>query len=190
MNQAAKANSPPTPRRNLLHYLAYFASVGAVVFIARTGTPRQAEDALIAGAISAGSVISRDWFKARLSPHLSEDPSAALVYLSAAIEVVREQANHNGAQLERASFLQKDLISAMQDLNDLLRLSPAEVEAQLKEIQRGSLTNAFSAFGESGFGNSELPAPPAQNGTSSTTYVPDSTTLRQSYRTNRPGFDA
>ena len=190
MNQSVKANSPPTPRRNFLHYLAYFASVGAVVFIARTGTPRQAEDALIAGAISAGSVISRDWFKARLSPHLSEDPSATIAYLSTAIEVVREQANHNGAQLARASFLQKDLISAMRDLNDLLRLSPAEVEAQLKEIQRGSLANAFSAFGESSFSASEPSMPPAHSSTSSATHVPDSTTLRQSYRANRPGFDA
>ncbi len=67
--------SPPTPHKNpptqkpsgrvkgrneLLHYAAYFIGVGSLVFVAQTGEPKQMENALLAGAIASGCVVSRD----------------------------------------------------------------------------------------------------------------------------------
>ena len=61
---------------DLLHYAAYFVGVASLVFVAQTNEPKQVENALLAGAISAASVVSRDWYKARLDPNMAADPNA------------------------------------------------------------------------------------------------------------------
>jgi len=177
-------------RRDLLHYLAYFSAVGALTFIAQTGEPKQAEQAILAGAISAGAVISRDWYKARLEPNLAADPTAFIGLFSEMLQAGRAQANRNTAQLQRVELLQTDLVEAMRDFNDLLRLDPAAVEQQLKAIQATHLTSALPML--------HTPYPNGTNGSihnatdlpHSSTHVPDSTTVRQSQPIRRPGFDA
>ena len=101
----------------------------------------------------------------------------------------RAQANTNAAQLKRVEFLQTDLVEAMRDFNDMLRLEPAEVEQRLKAIQTANLTSALPIV--------NVPHPPGTNGINNvaespagTTYVPDSTTVKQSEVIRRPGFDA
>lgn len=183
--------TPLKKRSPLLHYAAYFFAVSSVVFIAQTGEPKQKENALLAGAISAASVVTRDWYKARLSPSLAADPDGLIELFSEMLDAGRAQANTNAAQLKRVSFLQTDLIEAMRDLNDQLRLNPEEVDQRLREIQTANLTNALPTINvpkplaDSAVNNSAVP--PTAGGT---TRIPDSTTLRQSEVIRRPGFDA
>ena len=182
----------PLKRRNpLLHYAAYFLAIGSIVFVAQTGEPKQKENALLAGAISAASVLSRDWYKARLSPSLAADPDGLIVLFSEMLDAGRAQANANAAQLKRVAFLQTDLVEAMRDLNDQLRLDPEAVDQRLRAIQTANLTDALptinvpNPLADSAINNSA--APPITNGT---TYIPDSKTVRQSEVIRRPGFDA
>ena len=185
----------PAPRtkgkRDWLHYAAYFVAVGALTFIAKTEEPRQIEDALLAGAVASGAVVSRDWYKARLDPNMADDPNGFIALFSEMLHAGRAQANSNAGQLKRVSFLQADLIEAMRDLNDLLRLEPDEVERRLKAIQTAHLSSALptiavpNPLAENAIHNSTVPPTPAGD-----TYIPDSTTLRQSDPLRRPGFDA
>ena len=94
-----KPASPPLTlyarrRRDLLHYLAYFSAVGALAFIAQTGEPKQAENAVLAGAIACGAVVSRDWYKARLDPNMVEDPTAVISLFSEMLHAGRAQTQH------------------------------------------------------------------------------------------------
>ena len=177
-------------KTHLLEYAAYFVAVGSLVFIAQTREPKQVENALLAGAISAASVVSRDWYKARLDPSLADDSNGFIGLFNEMLHAGRAQANANAAQLKRAEFLQTDLVEAMRDFNDLLRLDAAEVEQRLKAIQTAHLTSALPTIA--------VPNPLAQNAINNTatvppigdTHVPDSTTLRQGSVMRRPGFDA
>jgi hypothetical protein len=176
-------------RNDLLHYAAYFVAVGSLVFVAQTDEPKQIENAVIGGAIASGAVVSRDWYKARLDPNMAADPTALIGLFSEMLDAGRAQANSNAAQLKRVEFLQTDLVEAMRDFNDLLRLNPDEVEQRLKAIQTANLSSALPTLniayppGTAGINNvAELPL--------GVTHVPDSTTLRQSDRLHRPGFDA
>ena len=179
----------------LFEYAAYFVAVGSLVFIAQTREPKQVENALLAGAISAASVVSRDWYKARLDPNLAEDSNGFIGLFNEMLHAGRAQANANAAQLKRAEFLQTDLVEAMRDFNDLLRLDAAEVEQRLKAIQTAHLSSALptiavpnplanNAINNSAINNSAA-VPPIGD-----THVPDSTTLRQGSVMRRPGFDA
>ena len=190
---SASSVKPPSlqnrRRRDLLHYLAYFSVVGALTFIAQTGEPKQAENAIFAGAIACGAVVSRDWYKARLDPNMAEDSTAAMGLFGEMLHAGRAQANTNAAHLKRTQFLQTDLIEAMREYNDTLRLDPADVERRLKEIQTANLSSALPTL--------NVPYPPGTNGVNNAaesplgvTHVPDSTTLRQSEPLRRPGFDA
>ena len=174
----------------LLEYAAYFVAVGSLVFVAQTREPKQVENALLAGAISAASVVSRDWYKARLDPNLAEDSNGFISLFNEMLHAGRAQANANAAQLKRAEFLQTDLVEAMRDFNDLLRLDAAEVEQRLKAIQTANLSSALPTIA--------VPNPLAKNAINNSaavppigdTHVPDSTTLRQGSVMRRPGFDA
>jgi hypothetical protein len=197
------SHSPPTPdataskqkrstqrkgRNDLLHYAAYFVAVGSLVFVAQIDEPKQIENAVLAGAISCGAVVSRDWYKARLDPNMAADPTALIGLFSEMLDAGRAQANSNAAQLKRVEFLQTDLVEAMRDFNNLLRLDPADVEQRLKAIQTANLSSALPfniAYppGTAGINN-------AAESPLGVTHVPDSTTLRQSDRLHRPGFDA
>ena len=186
------AKQTPIQRRSpLLHYAAYFLAVGSIVFVAQTGEPRQKENALLAGTISAASVLSRDWYKARLSPRIATNPDGLIELFSEMLDAGRAQANANAAQLKRVSFLQTDLVEAMRDLNDQLRLDPEEVDQRLRAIQTANLTDALptinvpNPLADSAINNNA--APPITDGT---TYIPDSKTVRQSEVIRRPGFDA
>lgn len=144
----------------------------------------------MAGAIASSCVISRDWYKARLNPSMANDPSGLINLFSEMLHAGRAQANTNAAHLKRVEFIQVDLVEAMRDLNDLLRLDSAEVEQRLRAIQTAHLTSALPSI--------SLPNPLADNAINNQTarspaaetYVPDSTTLRQSESIRRPGFDA
>ncbi|MEO0516057.1 MAG: hypothetical protein AAF171_02025 [Cyanobacteria bacterium P01_A01_bin.116] len=202
-NNSPPANTAPTTpeqkplrsRNSLLHYAAYFAGVASLVFIARTNEPKQIETALLAGAISATSVVSRDWYKARLSPSMAEDPTALISLFSEMLHAGRAQANTNAAQLKRVEFLQTDLVEAMRELNNRLRLDPAEVEKRIKAIQAEHLTSTLPALNgslplmENTGGNAKGSAVHSSNAVGAT-YIPDSTTLHQSESLRRPGFDA
>jgi CBS-domain-containing membrane protein len=174
---------------NLLHYAAYFIAVGSLVFIAQTDEPKQIENAVLAGAIASGAVVSRDWYKARLDPDMAADPTALIGLFNEMLHAGRAQANVNAAHLKRVEFLQADLVEAMRDFNDMLRLNPAEVEQRLREIQTANLTSALPPL--------NISYPPGTNGINNAaepslgvTHVPESATLRQSDRLRRPGFDA
>ena len=179
-------------RNNLLQYLAYFVWVGGIVFITQSGEPKQVKNAILAGVISTGSVVSRDWHKARLAPDMAEDPSGFIGLFSEMLHAGRAQANTNAAQMKRVEFLQTDLIEAMRDFNNLLRLDPGEVEQRLKAIQITNLSSALPSIA--------VPNPLAEDAlnnrmevpdsTEASTYIPDSTTVRQSQVIRRPGFDA
>ena len=81
----------------------------------------------------------------------------------------------------------------MRELNDQLRLEPAEVEQRLKAIQTAHLTNALPSLNLSTpLGSSNGSANGGTNGSTAAgvTHIPDSTTLRQSEPIRRPGFDA
>jgi|GEM_PF-2818068 len=188
-------------KHDLLHYAAYFVGIASLVFVAQTHEPKQVENALLAGAISAASVVSRDWYKARLDPNMAADPNAFIGLFNEMLQAGRNQANSNTAQLQRVEFLQTDLVEAMRELNDQLRLEPAEVEQRLKAIQTAHLTNALpplnlSASLGSTNGNANGSTNGSANGSThgsaaaSVTHIPDSTTLRQSEPIRRPGFDA
>jgi hypothetical protein len=173
-------------RHDLLHYAAYFIGVGSLVFVAQTDEPRQIESAVMAGAIASTCVISRDWYKARLDPNMATDPTALIALFSEMLDAGRAQANTNAAHLKRVEFLQTDLVEAMRDFNDLLRLDPAAVEQQLKAIQTAHLTSALPPLNiphSNGLNNAAEPP-------IGVTHVPDSATIRQSDRLHRPGFDA
>jgi hypothetical protein len=178
-------------RNDLLHYTAYFIGVGSLVFVAQTGEPRQIENAVIAGAIASTCVVSRDWYKARLDPSMANDPTALIGLFNEMLHAGRDQANTNAAHLKRVEFLQTDLVETMRDLNDSLRLEPAEVEQQLKAIQTAHLTSALPMInvsypsGTDGINNVAEFATEAN-----ATHVPPSTTVRQSYNARCPGFDA
>jgi hypothetical protein len=193
-DRGKSAPNPPRSARfkadnNLLHYAAYFIGVGSLVFVAQTGEPKQIESAVLAGAIASGAVVSRDWYKARLDPNMAADPTALIGLFSEMLDAGRAQANTNAAHLKRVELLQVDLVEAMRDLNDLLRLDPADVEQRLKAIQTAHLTSALPTLNVS--------YPPGANSINNAadsplgvTHVPDSTTLRQSESLRRPGFDA
>jgi hypothetical protein len=119
-------------RNDLLHYAAYFVAVGSLVFVAQTDEPKQIENAVLAGAISCGAVISRDWYKARLDPNMAADPTALIGLFSEMLDAGRAQANTNAAHLKRVEFLQTDLVEAMRDFNDMLRLNPDEAQHVVK----------------------------------------------------------
>jgi hypothetical protein len=176
-------------RNDLLHYAAYFVAVGSLVFVAQTDEPKQIENAVLAGAISCGAVVSRDWYKARLDPNMAADPTALIGLFSEMLDAGRAQANTNAAHLKRVEFLQMDLVEAMRDFNDMLRLDPADVEQRLKSIQTANLSSALPPLnipyplGTSGINN-------AAESPLGVTHVPDTATLRQSDRLMRPGFDA
>ena len=190
------SRSQPKPkkrgRNNLLQYLAYFIGIGSIVFIAQAGEPKQVKNAVLAGVISASSVISRDWYKARLDPDMAEDPTGFIGLFSEMLHAGRAQANTNAAQMKRVEFLQTDLIEAMRDFNNLLRLDADEVEQRLKAIQTTNLSSALPSI--------TVPNPLAENAPNNrveiptpaeaSTYIPDSTTIRQSQVIRRPGFDA
>lgn len=186
-----KPSTRPKQEKNLLNYAAYFIGVGSLVFVAQSDQPKQIETALLAGAISTASVVSRDWYKARLDPSMAADPTALIGLFSEMLDAGRAQANTNAAHLKRVEFLQTDLVDAMRDFNDLLRLDPAELEQQLKAIQTTHLTSALpminvpppGANGANGINNTAKPP-------SDSTHIPDITTLRQSEPLRRPGFDA
>ena len=180
-------------KHDLLHYGAYFAVVASLVFVAQTNEPKQVENALLAGAISAASVVSRDWYKARLDPNMAADPNAFIGLFNEMLQAGRNQANSNTAQLQRVEFLQTDLVEAMRELNDQLRLEPAEVEQRLKAIQTAHLTNALPPLNLSaslGSTNGSSNGSTHGNAAAGVTHIPDSTTLRQSEPIRRPGFDA
>lgn len=183
-------------KNTLLHYAAYFLGIGSLVFIAQTDEPKQIETALLAGAISAGSVLSRDWYKARLDPSMAHDPSALIGLFNEMLHAGRSQVNTNAAHLKRVEFLQTDLVEAMREFNDMLRLSPEDVEQKLRALQSSHLTSALPL-------NNTHPTPtqtPLNNSVNNnatefipglgTTYVPPADTLRQSVSQGRPGFDA
>jgi hypothetical protein len=175
-------------RNDLLHYAAYFMAVGSLVFVAQTDEPKQIENAVLAGAISCGAVISRDWYKARLDPNMAADPTALIGLFSEMLDAGRAQANTNAAHLKRVEFLQTDLVEAMRDFNDMLRLNPDEAQQRLRAIQTANLSSALPL---------NIPYPPGTSGINNAaesplgvTHVPDAATLRQSDRLMRPGFDA
>jgi hypothetical protein len=170
-------------RNDLLHYAAYFMAVGSLVFVAQTDEPKQIENAVMAGAIASGAVISRDWYKARLNPNMAADPTALIGLFSEMLDAGRAQANTNAAHLKRVEFLQVDLVEAMRDFNDLLRLDPVQVEQQLRAIQTTNLTSALPTL------NISYPTG-ADSLNNAATHAPDSTTLKQSQPLHRPGFDA
>lgn len=179
-------------RNNLLHYLAYFVGVGSIVFVTQAGEPKQIKNTVLAGVIAAGSVVSRDWYKARLAPDMAEDPSAFIGLFSEMLHAGRAQANTNAAQMKRVEFLQTDLIEAMRDFNNLLRLDPDEVEQRLKAVQITNLSSALppiavpNPLAENALNNRMEEPDPAEV----STHIPDSTTVRQSQVIRRPGFDA
>jgi hypothetical protein len=190
-----RSTAPPKPsvqlksRNDLLHYAAYFIGVGGLVFVAQTGESKQIENAVIAGAIASGAVVTRDWYKARLDPNMTADPTALIGLFNEMLHAGRDQANTNAAHLKRVEFLQTDLVEAMRDLNDSLRLDPAVIEHQLREIQSAHLSNALPTLsvpnpGEANAINNQMASPVGA------THIPDNTTLRQSDRLRRPGFDA
>ena len=173
--------------KDLLHYAAYFIGVGSMTFIAQTEQPKQIENALLAGGIAASCVVSRDWYKARLDPDMAADPSALIGLFSEMLHAGRAQANTNAAHMKRVEFMQSDLVEAMRELNDLLRLEPDEVEQRLKAIQSAHFSstlppvNVPNPLSPNAVNNAADPATAAQNGT----------TLRQtSVMGHRPGFDA
>jgi len=178
--------------RDWLHYAAYFVGVGSLVFVAQSDEPKQIESAVIAGSIAAGCVISRDWYKARLDPTMANDPSALIGLFNEMLHAGRAQVNINAAHLKRVEFLQTDLVEAMREFNDMLRLDPAEVEQRLRGVQSANLTDALSAVNlppRSPLGqpiSSSIDAAPSTG----STYVPPSETVRQSTQLRRPGFDA
>ena len=191
------ATSPPPPKparlkgkHDLLDYAAYFLSVGSLVFVAQMGEPKQVEHTLLAGAIASGAVVSRDWNKARLDPNMAADPDAFILLFSEMLHAGRAQANTNSANMKRVEFLQVDLIEAMRDFNDLLRLEPAEIEQKLRQVQTAHLTSALPTL--------NVPYPPEANGginnvaepAAGITHIPDSATVKQSGVIRRPGFDA
>jgi CBS-domain-containing membrane protein len=144
---------------------------------------------VIAGAIASGAVVTRDWYKARLDPSMANDPTALIGLFSEMLHAGRDQANTNAAHLKRVEFLQTDLVEAMRDLNDSLRLDPAAIEQQLRAIQSAHLTSALPTLnvpnpGEANVINNHMAS------SVGATHIPDSTTLRQSERLRRPGFDA
>jgi hypothetical protein len=143
---------------------------------------------VLAGAISCGAVVSRDWYKARLDPNMAADPTALIGLFSEMLDAGRAQVNTNAAHLKRVEFLQSDLVEAMRDFNDLLRLNPEDVEQRLRAIQTATLSSALPLNisyppGTSGINN-------AAESPLGVTHVPDTATLRQSDRLMRPGFDA
>ena len=167
--------------------------MGALTFIAQTDEPKQTQHAILTGAIACGAVVSRDWYKARLDPDMATDPTGFIGLFSEMLHVGRAQANINAAQLKRVEFLQADLIEAMRDFNDMLRLEPAEVEQKLQAIQTAHLTSALPP----NLPTLNVPYPPGTNGVNNATdagtgvtHIPDSTTVRQSEVIRRPGFDA
>ena len=177
--------------RDWLHYAAYFVSVGSLVFVAQSDEPKQIESAVIAGSIAASCVISRDWYKARLDPTMANDPSALIGLFNEMLHAGRAQVNLNAAHLKRVEFLQTDLVEAMREFNDMLRLDPTEVEQRLRGVQSANLTDALSAVNlppRSPLGQpiSSMDAAPSTG----STYVPPSETVRQSTQLRRPGFDA
>lgn len=184
-----KPSTRPKQEKNLLHYAAYFIGIGSLVFVAQSDQPKQIETALLAGAIASGCVVSRDWYKARLDPNMAADPTALIGLFSEMLDAGRAQANTNAAHLKRVEFLQTDLVEAMRDFNDMLRLEPADVEQRLKAIQTTHLTSALpiinvpNPLGANGINNAAEPP-------SNSTHIPDSTTLRQSESLRRHGFDA
>lgn len=188
----SKAQLQPRKESNLLHYLAYFSGVGLLTLTVQTGEPRQAENAVIAGAIASVSVMSRDWYKARLDPSMANDPTGLINFLSEILHTGRAQGNLNAAHMKRVEFLQSDLVEAMRDFNDTLRLDPAEIEQRLRNIQSANLTSALPAVGIP-------PTPPTVSGNAinnaletpaSATHAPSSATVRQSAGLRRAGFDA
>ena len=192
-NSPPTASSPPKParlqgKRDLLHYAAYFLGVGSLVFVAQMGEPKQVKHSLLAGAIASGTVVSRDWYKARLDPNMAADPNAFIALFSEMLHAGRAQANTNSANMKRVEFLQTDLVEAMRELNDLLRLEPAEIEQKLRQVQTAHLTSALPTL--------NMPYPPGTNGINNTaespgtTHIPNSTTVRQSSGIRSPGFDA
>ena len=189
------STEPGKPRKenNLLHYAAYFSGVGLLTLTIQAGEPRQAENAVIAGAIAMGSVITRDWYKARLDPSMADEPTGLINLFSEMLHAGRAQVNTNAAHMKRVEFVQADLVDALREFNDTLRLNPAEIEQQLKNLQSANLTSALSAV--------NVPSvPPAAPGNAinnalehpgdSPTHVPASATVRQSSNLRRPGFDA
>ncbi len=124
---------------------------------------------------------------------MAADPTLLIGLFNEMLHAGRAQANTNAAHLKRVEFLQTDLVEAMRDLNDLLRLEPDEVEQRLKAIQTAHLTNALPTlnvpYPHSTNGIHNSAAEPVSSGAVAT-HVPDSTTLRQSDRLRRPGFDA
>jgi hypothetical protein len=187
------APQPPRSARfkadhNLLHYAAYCIGIGGLVFVAQTGEPKQIENAVMVGAIASGAVVSRDWYKARLDPNMAADPTALIGLFSEMLDAGRAQANINAAHLKRVEFLQTDLVEAMRDFNDMLRLNPDEAQQRLRAIQTANLSSALPL---------SIPYPPGTSGINNAaesplgvTHVPDTATLRQSDRLMRPGFDA
>ena len=191
-HSADKPFTLSTGQRNLLQYAGYFLGIGGLMFVTQTGEPKQIENAVMAGAIASGAVVSRDWYKARLDPSMAADPTALIQIFSELLHAGRAQVNTNASHLKRVEFLQQDLTDAMVQLNDQLRLSPEAVEQQLRSVQTNHLASAFStvrypteiAHADAA---THMPAPiPTPD-----TYVPDSTTVRQSTNLRRrPGFDA
>ncbi|MEL6351586.1 MAG: hypothetical protein AAFR58_07470 [Cyanobacteria bacterium J06627_28] len=179
------APKPIKPEHNLLHYASYFFCVGGLVFIAQADEPNPIKDALLSGAIASGAVVSRDWYKARLNPNLAADPNALIQLFSEMLHAGRAQANTNAAHLKRVELLNVDLISAMREFNDMLRLTPAEIEAKLRTVQTAQLTSALSTVKPPASTNGFSP-PPLEGDT----HRPDGTTVRQSFPHQRPGFDA
>ena len=172
----------------LLHYAAYFIGVGSIVFVAQTGEAEQIETAVLAGTLSAASVMSYDWYNARLDPSMASDPTALITLFNEMLHAGRAQVNTNAAHLKRVEFLQVDLAEAMRDFNNLLRLPPEEIEQRLRTVQNAHLTSALQVM------NTPTQAPTYESSTAPSlageTHRPDNTTVRQSFRQHRPGFDA
>ena len=179
--------------KDLLHYAAYFIGVGSMAFIAQSEQPKQLENALLAGGIAASCVVSRDWYKAKLDPDMASDPSALIALFSEMLHAGRAQANANAAHMKRVEFMQSDLVEAMRELNDLLRLEPDEVEQRLKAIQSAHFGSTLASTNVSPI---NVPNPLASNAINnnavdSVTAEQSGVTLRQtSVAGRRPGFDA
>ena len=181
----------PPRQRTLLHYIAYFLGAGGLIFITQSGEPKQIENALATGALVSAAVVSRDWFKARFSPSLAADPDRALALFSEMLDTGRAQATANSKQMHRVAFLQTDLIEAMRDFNDLLRLDPEEINQRLRAIQTTNITSSLPVALNIPFPEGTDPTSNAADPTGvADTFVPDSTTVKQSQSLGRPGFDA
>ena len=169
--------TPSKPRRNWLHYAAYFTCASGLVYVAQTGDPQQVKHALIAGAIASGAVVSRDWYNARLTPDLACDSTAAIALFNEMLHAGRAQANNNAAHLKRVEFIQTDLVEAMTALNNTLRQSPEEIEQAFRSPPLSPL--------------SSLPVVqvPTADTNSGATHIPNSATAQQSAAAMRPGFD-